>query len=40
MGGFKDEFDDLEEDQDLDGEGGDDEFTFDEDGEKSTGKKR
>lgn len=41
MGGFKDEFDDLEEETDLDSDGGDDEFAFDdEDGEgKSSGKK-
>ena len=42
MGGFKDEFDDLEEETDIDdAEGGDDEFAFDEedaDG-KPTGKK-
>lgn len=39
MGGFKDDFDDL--DEDIDTEGGDDEFAFDdEDGDgKSSGKK-
>ena len=42
MGGFKDEFDDLEEETELEeGDGGDDDFAFDdEDGEgKSSGKK-
>mgnify|MGYP000491093066 CR=1 FL=1 len=42
MGGFKDEFDDIEEELDLDGDSDDgDEFAFDdEDGEgKSSGKK-
>lgn len=41
MGGFKDEFEDGDEEVDLDTEGGDDEFAFDdEDGEgKSSGKK-
>lgn len=41
MGGFKDDFDDVEEEIDLDSEGSDDEFGFDdEDGDgKSSGKK-
>lgn len=41
MGGFKDEFEDGDEEIDLDTDGGDDEFAFDdEDGEgKSSGKK-
>lgn len=41
MGGFKDDFDDVEEEIDLDSEGADDEFGFDdEDGDgKSSGKK-
>ena len=42
MGGFKDEFDDLEEETEIDDtDGGDDEFAYDdEDGEgKSSGKK-
>jgi hypothetical protein len=41
MGGFKDEFEDGDEETELDTDGGDDEFAFDdEDGEgKSSGKK-
>ncbi|MGZ3788544.1 MAG: hypothetical protein ACXVLQ_08485 [Bacteriovorax sp.] len=42
MGGFKDDLDDLDDELDLESEGGDDEFAFDEeDGEggKSSGKK-
>lgn len=37
MGGFKDEFDEIDEETDLDAEGGD-EFAFDEDDEEGGGK--
>lgn len=45
MGGFKDEFEDGDEEIDLDTDGGDDEFAFDDEGEddiegKSGGKKQ
>ncbi len=42
MGGFKDDIDDVDEELDLDeSEGGDDDYSYDEDGEvdKSSGKK-
>lgn len=39
MGGFKDEFDDLEEDIDVDSEGSDgDDYSFDDDDEEGGGK--
>lgn len=41
MGGFKDEFDDLDDELDLDAEGGEgDDFAFDEDDEEGGGKGR
>ena len=38
MGGFKDEFEDGEEEIDLDSEGGGDDFSFDDDDEDDEGK--